>query len=258
MKYVYLFLTAAMLACKGPQGDPGPTGAQGPVGPAGPAGTASLPKGDILGGVVLRTEFGGIEPDASGVTVALDQTALSTTSGADGSWKLAGVGIGTYQAVLSKAGFGTTRVPSIAHVGMPAPTFLFDVNLSRISTTTVSQLSVSVSGGVVTFGGQTAPVGSPGPNRYRYLRVFIGTAPQVSPTNYLTSTQFSPMTDGRLNYTLPLETVKDLYALRGGVQYYAVAYGSSLYDGYVDPMTRKMVYPALNPIASNVVPFTLP
>ncbi|MFO0757706.1 MAG: carboxypeptidase regulatory-like domain-containing protein [Byssovorax sp.] len=101
----------------GPAGSAGPTGATGPAGDKGPQGDpGSVPslKNDISGVV---TAFGGPLPD---VQVSAEPGGLKVSTGADGTFKLAGLEPGTYSLTFHRDGFLDKTV--LAGVSLAGPT----------------------------------------------------------------------------------------------------------------------------------------
>jgi hypothetical protein len=62
--------------------------------------------GTIAGRVLLFDSTHAVLTDFSGITVSIDNTNRSMTTGPDGSWQFDNVDEGTYDLVASKAGFG--------------------------------------------------------------------------------------------------------------------------------------------------------
>jgi len=93
------------------------TGAQGPQGPDGPAGTNSSLSGTIQGKVILYDTSGNALTNNSGATIAIDNTAITGTSGADGVFSISNATAGIYNLTISRQGYGTTHVYHFLHTG---------------------------------------------------------------------------------------------------------------------------------------------
>lgn len=262
MRYL-LLLPFLLFACEGPQGDIGPQGEQGlqgQQGPAGPTGTATLPKGEITGAVKLRSEFGILESDYSGVTVSVDPTAQTTTTAADGTYRLSSVEAGTYQPTFSKAGYGTMRFYGFTHIGVPTPSYI-NTTLTRVSITVASALTASVSDGNLILTALASPVMPLNSTRFRYVRIFYAKNSNVSSTNYLESFYATAEQggSGKATTIIPISILKEVIGLESGTTLYFVAHGSSASElPYYSPSTRSNVYPALNPTPTSVVSVVLP
>jgi hypothetical protein len=72
-------------------------------------------RGNITGGIRLFDKDGKALEDGSGVTITIAQSNVSTQSNQLGKWTLDSIPFGTYDLVLSKPGYGTSRIKGLYH-----------------------------------------------------------------------------------------------------------------------------------------------
>ena len=112
-----------LAACEGPKGPAGPTGpegsqgpagdngtngdngaegAEGPAGPAGADGADAVDTGTLSGTVTDFYSNAGV----TGITVTTNPGELEATTGADGTYTLADLPIGSYSVLFHADGYG--------------------------------------------------------------------------------------------------------------------------------------------------------
>jgi hypothetical protein len=102
MKYNVVILLSLLIIC-GFKGEPDST--------------KTILYGNIKGLVILYDEYVNQIFDASGVTVSLEGTSLSTVTSRDGSWIIENVPAGIYNIKFSKAGYPTMKYYNRQFVG---------------------------------------------------------------------------------------------------------------------------------------------
>lgn len=273
-KFACLALSATLLlnGCKGKDGDPGPAGATGATGAAGPVGPVGPNLvGSLVGFVNPYDEFGRSQAK-SGVTVTVENTTplITATTDANGRFELLNVKSGTYNIAYNKAGFGTYKVQGYPHAGGDQPAFLYSRELTGISLTTVSSITIGPVQSPNSNNGNdyavplTATLSNPNlPSQNNNLSgmVFVGNTSNVTSA---TGTQIT-----NINYyvgqnSYPLYLSRSQLNQRGfatGTTAYAIVYGAPnyYYDyGYIDTTTGRNVYTSLSAMPSRVVPFVVP
>ncbi|MFC7666168.1 carboxypeptidase-like regulatory domain-containing protein [Hymenobacter humi] len=254
MKRSLLFLSAICMGvvldgCKGKDGDPGPA--------------ASAVTGNI-NGFVNAVDQNGTALNKSGITVSLEgaNTAITTSTNADGKYEFPNVKAGTYNLSYTRTGLAPFRRFGVGHVGGDQPTYLGTLTQSQVSTLTVPSLQAfsSPSTSSVTF---DLNVSSPAPTTTFRYAMFASATPNVSPTSatlVFTGSAFvtSPTTFYSFSTSVARTTLTNAGFASGSTVYMA-AFGSSAFlASYSDPATGKFVYPSINPAASPVVSIVMP
>ena len=99
--------------------------------------SVNIQNGALTGVVSLGSEWTSSPlnfPNSAGVTVALDQTALSTTTDSTGFWKFDNVPAGNYDVTISKSGFGLIRVYGFTVEG-PGTAYIPHIDLGEVPST---------------------------------------------------------------------------------------------------------------------------
>jgi hypothetical protein len=258
MKKISALLLASLCAaslltgCSGKDGDPGPTG---PSGTPGPNLTGNMV------GFVNPLDEGAIATTKSGVTVTLEGVTPVTTATTDanGRYEFSALRNGTYSLIYSRAGLGTFRRISIAHVGGDQPTFLGITPLVQISNTSVVSFSFGSpqSGNIVPF---TLTLSNPSPNVSLRGIIFVGATPNVSSGTGTSIGTFIANSSnvGTINSTISKATLNSA-GLASGITAYAIAYGTSnIPPSFIDPATGRPVFTSLSTSPSSVVSFIVP
>ena len=116
-------------ACKGPEGAVGPQGSAGPQGAAGSQGPVGPNlTGSLVGFVSLHDQHGRLQTNHSGTRIEVKASSplIADTTDAAGRFELKGVKTGSYNLLVSKAGYTNYTFAYVQHVGGSAPTLLND------------------------------------------------------------------------------------------------------------------------------------
>jgi catechol 2,3-dioxygenase-like lactoylglutathione lyase family enzyme len=136
-----------------------------------------------ISGQVMLFDEGVAELDKSGMTVTVDSTSppQKAVTGSDGKFFIPYIGFGKRILIFEKSGYGTFKLVNVAHnynnglgTVVPAPA------LGKISTTTITVLTTSVSAVSVAINVTTSPAGNI--NVPKYVRLFLHTRAGVSNT----------------------------------------------------------------------------
>jgi hypothetical protein len=230
-------------------------------------------RGNIMGGVRLFDKDGKSLEDGSGVTITIAQSNVSTQSDKFGKWKLDSIPFGTYDLILSKPGYGTSRIKGLYHAASNHATTLVKATtfMSMISDMEITNFFTRKSTEVfpiilslVNTGAEDGIIFYPGfkniSSKEKPVRFFMSTSPDVSPTNYMvTEKQFytGKITNNENdNFKTSWFIAK---GLQPGTTVYVKAYGDGSYtDDYEDPITGLTVFPCLAPNGSKVISFVVP
>ena len=208
--------------------------------------------GEIRGKITQLTEYGSLDLEQGGATFILQTPSSTFQTQADptGNYVLKNVPIGTYDMIVEKPGFGTFRSKGFQFVGGEEAAYSF-VSLSRTSTTTVTNLSLSYQNGAIHFSG-TGNYNDPLTSYTIVFAVaFLGNSQDVSPDNHTYSILIpmpeSPGSDFSITSSMPSGLFPQ------GSTVFAVVYGISIYGSlFFDPDTRRYNYPGLGTVPSNV------
>jgi hypothetical protein len=221
-------------------------------------GSSSPSLSGSMTGLVALYQSNGNRTNASGVTVSIQGTSLSTTTDSTGKWTINGLSAGTYTIVFTKASYGTMEQQGVQFVGgglalvssiemVQPPTFTVAINAHGYDGD--DYIDYTIDGAI---GGQG------------FVLIAVGTDSTVSasdPTKYLYA-DWNETTDttGAFYISIPL-----LYGagFQSKTTAYAVAYplnndgGYEYFASYLDDSTGRQVYPSLG-ARSNVVPIGIP
>lgn len=232
-------------------------------------------RGNISGGIQLYDVDGKILVDASGATITIDQTNVSTQTNSTGKWTLDSIPFGTYDLTISKPGFGSSRIMGLYHAALNHATTNVGSNryLSMISTINVTKLVVRklsesapeiaalIQSGVIKEDGILFnPVFVNSSSEDKPVRFFFSTSPDVSTTNYMVTEKqrFSGKETGSENDNFKLSWWIDK-GFTPGQTVYAKAYGDArISDDYEDAVSGVTIFPSLSATCSPVVSFVLP
>jgi hypothetical protein len=210
-------------------------------------------------GLVSLYQSDGNQTNASGVTVTLRGTSLSTTTDSTGQWTINGINAGTYTIVYTMAGYGTMEQQGVQFVGGGLD-FVGTIELVQPPTFTVVINSHGYE-----FNDDYIDYTIEGNNgEGGFVLVAVGTDSTVSasdPTKYLYA-YWSETTDSIGTFYI---SIPALYGagFKSHTTAYAVAYplnndgGYEYFASYLDDSTGRQVYPSLG-ARSNVVPIGIP
>ncbi|HRH47690.1 MAG TPA: carboxypeptidase-like regulatory domain-containing protein [Panacibacter sp.] len=214
-------------------------------------------KEKIIGTVYLFDDLANDAPD-SNMTVTIDGTAFTTTTDSSGKYSFKDVPAGTYNLTYSKPGYGTYRLDTfhVVYNSNDTPAVVPAKALGTLSTTTVTDLFISVEGDTI----KIIPTINPAGNEIiaRGVRFFYGADESVTGTDFLSySKQFRLKKDSD-----PIKVSKtDFYdaGFSPGATIYVRVYGDAIFSNdYIDLTTGKSIFPNLNPTTVASKSFVLP
>jgi hypothetical protein len=221
--------------------------------------------GKLGGWVELKDAEGRTIPDAGGVSVTVEGTNFTATTGSNGQWSIASLPAGTYVVTFSKSGYGTYKSIGHRHVGggdsYLSPVTLGAVPNSAITSFSVRSLDSIYSDSIITYFKhvevKTEYSGDPG-----RIKVYFGNNQNVSntPGNYLFVLDAIQYQDGNWRKMLLRVRSEDLvqYGITSGTTLYAVAYITSDYGTqYFDPAANQWAYTSVT-APSNVLSAVVP
>ncbi len=213
---------------------------------------------NITGSVNLYDE-GIIEVDNSGMKIIVvgGTPEISANTDADGKFTLNDVPFGDYSIKYEKTGYGTYRIFGVDHKDTGGPTDITEIpSLGQVSTTKVTDLTVSVSGDEATIPTTTDPAGNSG--NTRYLRYFFHTDNTVSNITYTTVSETFEAKINPSNHKVSKSDLNDM-GFASGSTVFVKAYGESFYSNdYEDPDSDNMIFPNLNENSADAVSFVVP
>ena len=174
--------------------------------------TPSVPtSGNLFGTIQTWDDKTTSTNDMGGVTVTITNLAnKSTTTDAQGRYTFTNLPYDQYDLEISKTGYGTHKVFGITHSYDPASsvgaTQIPNISFGKKSTTTVTALAVSGNNVLgepgVSFSYTVSP--TPTPASRAFVRYFLSTAADVSPTKYLAASAVVNFSNGSgIRYFLP-------------------------------------------------------
>lgn len=234
-RMIYPFPLAVLLALTncGKQSDPVPT----------PTPTLVSSDNAYAGTVKLVDEFGVAVTDASGVQVDITDTSptWTTTSNGGGSFEFSSKSVpaGTHQLRFSKQGYGTGRLLNAATGTNPS------ITLGQLPTTLITVKVVKAGSSYLVQGTTTQRPTATQPRFYRLFLLPKNAAAPISTGYYLTSAgpiaadgTFAVTFSSRELSAAGFKTGDNIWVFAGGDNPAATT--------YVDPTSKKAVYPAAN------------
>lgn len=222
-------------------------------------------RANIQGMILLYDEEGNRQTDMSGVTVSIDNSTVSTQTGADGKWTLDSIPYGTYDISYTKQGYGTGKIMGIYHAATNHATTLISKSESMAvnSSIVVSNLVITPFSAAIQAAGVTGvhidPVFNNPSGKAKYVRLFFSDNGNVNSNNYLAEVKVrsngaaSQMND----FNLTTSFLENL-GFKKGQTIYVKAYGDSfLADEYTDPITNTTIFPSLSTKPSATMNFVL-
>lgn len=201
--------------------------------------------------------------DAAGITVTITNlTGVSAITDANGRYTFNNLPFDTYDLSFSKSGYGTYRIFGISHAntGSQTPTQVPLVSFGKQSTTTVTGLSVngnSLNGEPgVTFAYNLSP--APSTASRAFVRYFLGTASDVSSTNYRAYSQLSNFSN-LSNITGFTQSQLIAMGFSSGQTVFVRMFGDSWRSNdYFDPNLGRQVFPNINLTTVAAISFVVP
>ena len=220
-------------------------------------GGGSNGKEKIIGTVYLFDDLANAAP-AYDMTVSIDGTAFTTSTDSSGKYSFKDVPAGTYNLTYSKTGYGTYRLDTfhLVYNANDTPAVVPVKALSTVSTTTVTDLFISVESDTIKIIPTIIPAGND--TAARGVRFFYSTDESVTGSNFLSySKQFRLKTG-----TEAIKVAKtDFYdsGFSPGATVYVRVYGDAIFSNdYIDLATGKRIFPNLNPTTIAAKSFVLP
>ena len=235
---------------------------------------AQIRRGNIIGGIRLFDANDNALTDGSGLKVTIEQTNVSTTTNSMGKWILDSIPFGTYDLILSKPGYGTSRIMGLYHAANSHATtnvsgirYISMVSDLQFTDFFVRKNSEVIPGFVNMFNLGLVQEGIifypafPNPSKKdKAIRFFMSTSPDVSSTNYMVTEKF--YYSGNITQKENDDFTEKWFTTKGfapGQKVYVRAYGDGKYaDDYEDPISGLTVFPCLSASSSAVISFVVP
>lgn len=231
-------------------------------------------RGNITGIIRVYDNDGKDITDASGVTITIEQSNVTTQSTSNGKWTLDSIPFGTYDISFSKPGFGTNRIMGLYHAAQNHATTDVGSNryISAVSTINVTKLVVKklsetepavqnlINLNLIEEGMLFNPIFVNSGSVEKSVRFFFSTSPDVSSTNYkVTNKQrYTGKENVRENDNFKLSWFKD-NGFTPGQTIYVKAYGDAYFsDDYEDAFSGLTIFPSMSSNGSPVASFVLP
>lgn len=213
------------------------------------------------GEIELYSESGRREEDYSGVEVTVLGTdpLVKGYTDAKGIFWIEGVPLGRRRASFSKPGYGTFITPEYNYRiedGSNFNRFYSGFRIAQVSTSVPSEVTASVEGSKIAVSGVLTPAASMEQPRQR--EVFFSKDPNVSKDKYMLAVGTMNSVSGTFKDLFEIEYLKTR-GFASGDKIYIVVHGNTVEaQAYEDPKSGKFVFPALNPIPSNVASVVIP
>lgn len=234
---------------------------------------ASQTRANIAGRILLYDEDGNLAADNSGITIALDNSTVRTTTDASGNWKLDSIPQGTYDITYTKAGYGTGRIMGLHHAATNHQTtnIAKPEMMSTISATEVTAIQIAgfdknptvqnmISLGLAHNGVFIEPIFTNTSGKLKPVRFYFSDKNDVSSKNYTATFKLKMNGTNEITETMIFDTKwMNSNGFKAGQTIYVVAHGDgSVDDGYDDPIAGVRIYPSISPKASPTVSFVVP
>lgn len=217
----------------------------------------SLPTSGVITGSVLLFEEGSTPASPAGMRISIENppsAAISALTDNSGKFTLENVPFGTYSLVYEKEGYGTYLKPEVVHEAAITP-ILQTPSLGKISSTQITEVRMEKSGSSLITYVTTNPAGTS--NNRRYIRYFFSNSPDVSSSNFTVFSETYVVQDTPYYKAFTTQELNQLGINPSGTIYMRV-YGDSFFSNeYLDPASKKKVFPNLNPstVAAKSVSF---
>jgi hypothetical protein len=209
----------------------------------------SYPTGTMVGRVLLYDTLGMNLP-ASGVTVTIEGTGLTTTTDERGEWSIPNVPTRTYDVRFDKPGYGYSKQTSVVFVGggvvrinqvtlypIPKCSAFLDA-FRQIDTNRFEMYAHASCSNSMMFGGDV-------------IVFFISNSRDVSFERGKYKAQIAAQSHIPMGSAGGMYDLKQ-YELNFNDSIYVAAYHAGGGSGYYDAVTGEYIYTALNPERSNV------
>lgn len=220
-----------------------------------------IPNGDISGTLQTFDDRLTALTDAGGFVVTLSNPAgsnMTTTTDANGRFTFVGVPYDSYELSFLKSGYGTYRIFGLSHDS--ATTQIPHFSVGRTSTTTVTILNVAGN----TFQGEpgvrfTYMIGSvPTTTSRAFVRYFLGTNNNVSPTNYTAFSELINFTNNSAETGFTTRALISMGFSSGQTVWVRMLGDSWRSNDYFDPNLRRRVFPNINTTSPAAISFVVP
>lgn len=231
-------------------------------------------RGNITGAIQIIDLDGKLLQDASGVTVSIEQSTVSTKTQANGRWTLDSIPFGTYDISISKTGYGIAKIMGVYHAATNNATTTIGKSktINLVSSIEVTELKAKkttdvnpslaslIASGLAEDGFIFDPVfNSPTPGEKK-IRLFFSNTADVSTTNYVVTEKqkYSGGSNESENYNFGLSWFVS-NGFQPGQTVYVKAFGDGYGDDdYDDPISGLSIFPSLAAKGSPVTSFVLP
>jgi hypothetical protein len=217
----------------------------------------------------------GLVADNSGITVAMEGTAISATTDSAGNWTMHNLPTGSYNIIYSREGFEPYRIFGYYFVaGADSYLLLPDVGqrreaypvlIDRMTPVTVSEIVMSQSKLIPDIWYLSAQIGPVLPNVS--LSLLFGRDSSLSPADSSSFLMSKSMTGGNGRWEMDNHDMA-VSGFQRGEKVFVVCYSAyrsypsfPAIASYWNPSSNSMVTPSsrlLEKVRSNVVSFTLP
>jgi hypothetical protein len=220
---------------------------------------SNSPAGHVNGLAYLCGTDGSKDANSSGILVRIEGTGISTTTGANGQWRISNVKEGMYTFTFSKQGFGTYK--QLNQQIVIGEQSLDTTKLYPIPLYTVTFSSESIDTDGIYFKGHLTGVVP----EVSWIRFFFSKTHPVSsdPANHI----YDVIGLGAENFDISITNTLYGNGFAKGDSVYLVGYtdflvptGQNVYStiSYSDVKTGRYIYPNLNPTPSNIFKLVLP
>ena len=229
--------------------------------------TTSVPtSGNLFGSIQTWDDKTTSTNDMAGVTVTITNLVnKSTTTDAQGKYTFTNLPYDQYDIEISKTGYGTMKVFGITHSYDPAASTLGSTQLPSISfgkksTTSVTALAVNGNNVLgepgVSFSYTVSP--TPTPASRAFVRYFLSTAADVSPTKYLAASAVVNFSNGSGITGFSTSQLIGMGFASGQTVYVKMFGESFVTNEYYQPNLGYKIYPNINLTSQPAVSFVVP
>ncbi len=240
---IFLLLAVAVCSCS----------KQGPQGPAGDDGKYT--EGSIEGYASAYNQFGlEVLTDKNNITFTVEGSnpVISGSTNEKGKVSLKNIPFGTYNLLVSKNEYATTKILGFNVLGDSAINTFGAISLIQKSTVKYSNLVVQLLNNTWSFTFNTDQV----KNDNFILRYFLSTSADVSPNKYLYT---GVRNSSNYNQIMNIYQNSTEFSFASKTKLYICFYGHNWRDnGFTNLQTGLKEYPSLSDKGTNVVELTMP